>query len=354
MLQVQDASRLGLNAWYVTLVAIGFRRTMGTPYWRTIWYYCVVFLALWILMNQLYGQRLMSSFATALPGIIETAGTIVGADQTPWLIGGCIGWALGIWMLGKEKTFGNLSAPAAIIVVAVAGAAISIGYYQWVDSPRNTAVLAVAQRLYNQEGYQECLERLKPFVGLSKSNSGLLLEIGDISLLAGDTQGALRHYDMFEKFLSTYAKQSSIGPPMARAEIGKGTIRYFEQDYDSAVKLFENASKRWPQFKDPRCRLAVVYARQGNYAQAVKTGESALKDYHSNAAVLHVALAEAYLNSGRPEDAEKSMKKARKANSDLAARIGKYPDEWLAAVPKITARDLKFPLEAAFVDTRRR
>jgi tetratricopeptide (TPR) repeat protein len=294
------------------------------------------------------------SFVGALPGIVETAGSIVGADQTPWLVGGCLGWALGLWMLGREKLFGILSSPAAVTVVVFIGAAMSIGYYQWVDSPRDTAMLAVAQRLYNQGGYQECVARLKPFLAISKANSGLLLEVGDISLIAGDTRGAAHCYDQFEKFLSTYGMPSNTDPPMARAETGRGNILYFERDYKGAVKLFESAAKRWPGFKDPECRMAIAYVREGNYAEAIKTGERAVRKLHSNAAVLHIALAEAYLKTGRPADAAKSMKKARKADGDLAARIGKYPDAWSNAVSKITARDLKFPLESGFVDANRR
>ena len=364
------AAAVVLPLWYVALVGIGVRAATGSPLSRGILTYVAVALSAQIAFRITYEDALARPFKNALPGVYNTAGMIVAADQTPWLAAGVIGLVLGIWQIGKRLewdtgTTARAAASAGLIGSLAFGAYV---YAVWFDTDyyRKLAdangLYVKAQRLYDdnkvrwvedKEGqdisaglYREAAERMEALLPISKNNLMLALDIGDLYYLAGDSDKAIKNYSRFVKAVKKSPKEDEKQAFLARIYTGIGAVYDADGNYDEAIKQFKKATAAEPDFREAWVRMAITYDRMGNYKEAIEAADKhAIRELDSEAALGWLALAQAFMETGDKKQAKTAITMVTDKDSDLAKRIGDKADDWKGAVDKLTREDLQFPLE---------
>ena len=145
-------------------------------------------------------------------------------------------------------------------------------------------------------------------------------------VLASATWARADAYDDVDRLI----KANSLEAALAKAEAYlstkpadpqmrflKGMVERAQNKLEAALQTFTNLTEEYPELAEPHNNLAVLYAARGQYQQAQKALEMAIKakpDYaaaHENLADVHVRLAQqAYQHVGRlePQNARAAQK----------------------------------------------
>ena len=342
LLSVLSAANLVFVIWYVLAIGYGIQTACGVPSSRGILTYVVVAAMAGMVLGVSYNLSRVRGLDASVPGF-ATAQKIVAADQTPWLIAAVVGLAIGLVNLGRALGWDESKRSRAAVSAGIIGVLALGGYMYAVSSTNYFNTVAAAQRMYQKGNYQESAVRLEKLLPLSTDNQTLLLDLGDVYFLAGKNQQSLSYY---QKFLDSF---KSAGPgaevPKAQAYSRIGMVYDLDGKYDQAIRAFKESAKLWSKFKDPWVRMSVTYDRMGDYQKAIESGNHAVKDMDSSATLAWVALAQAFSQTNDTKQAGAAIAMVAGKNSDLAKRIGDKPENWKNAVSKLTAQDLKFPLE---------
>jgi tetratricopeptide (TPR) repeat protein len=206
--------------------------------------------------------------------------------------------------------------------------------------------LIAAQRDYDLEKFDRAALELRLLIPASKySAAGLTLDVADVYFLARRSSISIRYYRKFEDVVRKANLGKDEGKQLARPIAGIGAVYDQDGQYDLAIEQFKAAEKAWPEFRGPWVRMAVTYDRLGDYKKAVESAEHATKKLGSEAPVAQVALAQAYARMGNADKARAAYEELDKLDDELAKKIGDKPDDWKNAVSKLSAKDLRFPLE---------
>ena len=344
--QFIDAASAVLQIGYVALIGIGLHVATGAPTARGVMSYVVIAFAAVIAFSVTYANSRQKLFSSALPGIADTAQQVAASDTTPWLAAAVIGLVLGLRQIGKELGWKNGQPVRLAATAGLIGAAAFGGFLYGFVKMDYYGRLIAAQRDYDLDKFDRAALELRSLIPMSRySAAGLTLDIADIYFLSHKSALSMRYYERFADMVRKASLGKDEGRQLARPLSGIGAVYDLDGKHDLAVKQFEQAAKAWPEFRDPWVRLAVTYDRLGKYKKAVESADHAIKKLGSQAAVGYVALAQAYVRTGDAPKAKAAYKELNKIDDDLAKRIGANPDDWKSAVSKLTARDLKFPLE---------
>ena len=346
VLQFLDAVSQVLHIGYVALIGIGIHVATSAPMARGIMSYVVIWLAAWIAFAFTYTNSRLKLFATALPGVAIVAQQVAEADAVPWLAASVFGLILGLRQLGKELGWEGGRRTRLAATVGLIGAAVFGGYlYGFVKTDYYGRLIA-AQRDYDLDKFDRAAFQLRSLIPASRyTAAGLTLDVADIYYLAGRSALSIRYYKRFEDMVRKAKLGKDEGERLARPLSSIGAVYDLDGKYDLATKQFDAAAKAWPEFRDPWVRMAITYDRMGNYKKAVETADHAIKKLGSGAAVGYIALAQAYARMGDAAKAKAAYEELKRIDDELAKRIGDKPGDWKDAVGKLTAKDLKLPLE---------
>jgi tetratricopeptide (TPR) repeat protein len=336
---------LAINLWYVAPVAIGIVTSTGTNLARGILSYLMVHMAAFIGFTHTYSGSRRDLFKDATVGVFYASQSVVAADKTPWLAAGFVGYALGLWFLAKEMGWPSGVRMRRVISAGLVGVIALGGYYYALWKTDYYGRLLTAQRLYERDEYALAATKLEELLPRMPDETGYIsLDIADYSYDAGDDKKATEYYNKSLKNLPPQKGTDRIYQE-AHAILGLGMVADIGGDYKTAVAEFEKAAKVWPQFREPWSRLAVTYARMGNYEKALEAANKAADKLKSDAPEAYLVLAHIYSTKGDTEKAAAAYKRLAKLDDKLADRIGAKPEGWKNAVRKLTRSDLQFPLE---------
>lgn len=339
-----------LQIAYVVLIAIGINVATSAPVARGIMTYVVVSFAASIAFGVTYGNARLKLFEDALPGILAMAQQVASSDSIPWLGAAAVGLYIGLRELGRELGWDKNTCARTALLAGLLGAGIFGIYLSLFIKQDYYGRLITIQRDYELGKLDKALEEMKALLPASKyASAGLILDIADVYYISGKPRLARSYYKRFEKLVREAKLGKEEGKQLARPLSGIGATYEQEGDYNQALAYFRKATTSWPEFKDPWVRLAVTHARLGNYKKALEYSERASKKLKSKAAVLQVALIQTYLGLDDESNARKAYKELKRLDDELAKRIGAKPADWKNAVSKLTAKDLKFPLEKEVV-----
>lgn len=290
-----------------------------------------------------YNTLRMRAFESSLPGY-ATAQRIIAAEQTPWLFAAVIGFIIFVLCLGSTFGWTKTKRRGAAIAVIVAGGLVSAGYIYSICRADYYHTVLVSQQMYKRGNYKESADRLSKLLVISKDNQALILDLGDAYFLAGDNAKSL---DYYQKLMNGFKNAAGSSADIANAQTYSriGAAYDMQGKYDEAIKSYEQSIKLWPQFKDPWVRMAVTYDKMGNYSKAVETGNHAVKEMDTDSVIAWVALAQAFAQTNDAKQTKAAIAMVVGKDPYLAKRIGETNDDWKNAVSKLTAQDLKFPLE---------
>jgi len=341
------------NVYYVVLIGHGTQAICSAtgspsgklPALRGAMCYLIVQIAAMLAFSITFAQIRLSTFAGGLPGVYGAARAVTAADQSPWFVAGIIGLVVGIVRLGDElgrsPEFKRLAAIAGLI-----GLLPCAYYIMHIADTDYYGRLIRVQRLYDLGKYSQAAKSIQSLMGLFDNDPGLLLDMADTSFLAGDFD---RAHDGYSKFSLAINKaglaKDKLGPPTARALSGAGAVADAQGRHSEALAHFDKAISHWKEFRDPWVRKAVTLDRMGRYSDAIEAGNHAVKKLDSEAAVVWVALAQAFINTGDKTQAKAAIAMVTGIDDELAKRIGTKAEDWKNAVSKLTREDLKYPLE---------
>ncbi|MDH7602545.1 MAG: tetratricopeptide repeat protein [Armatimonadota bacterium] len=349
--QFIDSVSAVLQIAYVVLIGIGINMATRAPTARGIMTYVVVSFAGTIAFGITYGNSRLKLFADALPGIAGMAQQVAASDGTPWLAAAVFGLYLGLRDLGRALGWTNNASLRTAISAALVGA-LGFGVYLLLFLQNDFyGRLINAQRDYELGKAAHAVKELKSLLPASKyASAGLILDIADIYYISKKPALARKYYRRFEALVNqARLTKDEERKQLARPLSGIGAAYDQEGKYEPAIKMFDRATKLWPEFRDPWVRLAVTYNRLGKYTKALEYAEHATKKLKSEAPALYVAMVQAYACLNNRSAAEKAYKELRRLDDQLADRIGKTMNEWRTATAKLTPKDLKFPLEKEVV-----
>lgn len=342
-----SASSAGIalfSLWYIALMGPVVQSLIGVHKTRGILTYIVVQLAIWIGLTYTYVNTRVSGFEGASGGVIYAITVLGYADKLPWAATSVLGLAVGVasiakhfgWQPAKVKAYAAGAAALGLVLFgAYAFALHQTGYY-------GTLGRAYVYTLSQQ--YSKAAKELESFAPLSKDNSRMLLDIGELHFLAGQDAKALQRYrEAADSLRSREAWDSKIW--LAQAYDGAGAVYDQQGKYPEALAEFDKAAKAWPQFREPWVRMAVTYDRMGKYDKALEAADHAMKKLESEATIAWVALAQASAQTGKTTQAKAAITIVTKRDEKLAGRLGKSLDDWKHAVDRLTRMDLKYPLE---------
>ncbi|MGQ9456493.1 MAG: tetratricopeptide repeat protein [Armatimonadota bacterium] len=339
-----------LQIAYVVLIAIGINVVTSAPIARGIMTYVVVSFAASIAFGITYGNARLKLFEDALPGILAMAQQVASSDSIPWLGAATVGLYIGLRELGRELGWNKNTCARRALLAGLLGAVIFGLYLSLFTKHDYYGRLITVQRDYELGKLDKALREMKALLPVSKyASAGLILDIADVYYISGKPSLARSYYKRFEKLVHKAKLDKEDGKQLARPLSGIGATYDQEGRYDQALVYFQKATTFWPEFKDPWVRLVVTHARLGNYKKALEYSEHTSKKLKSKAAVLQVALIQAYLGLDDESNARKAYKELERLDDELAKRIGATPASWKNAVSKLTAKDLKFPLEKEVV-----
>ena len=335
-----------LMVGYAAVIAVGIRVATGAPTARGFMTYTVIAIAGFIAFSLTYGNSRIKIFVGALPGVSDAAQQAAESDATAWIAAAAVGLALGAWHLGKELGWSAGLVKRNAALAGAVGALAFGGYLCWFVSADYYGKLLSTQRSYDLDRFDRTARDLRALIPASKiAAPSLTLDVAEIYLLSGKPDQAIVYFGKFQDMVREAKLGKEEARQLSRPQQGIGAAYYQQGRYDLAIKQFELAAKAWPEFRDPWVRLAVTYDRMGDYRKAVERGEHAIKKLGSQAAVAYVALAQAYAQTGDAAKAKAAFEELKRIDDDTAKRIGDKPEGWKSAVGKLTARDLKFPLE---------
>jgi tetratricopeptide (TPR) repeat protein len=354
LLQLLDALRLGLPLWYLLVVGIGVQIASRAPLSRGIMAYFVVAAAATIALDYTYGKARIAPFEHGLPGLAMTAFRLTpmypdpwltAPDQLPKLAAAVIGLVLGLWHLAKSLGWTLDTRNRRVASVAAVGL-VCFGIYTFaIYKTDYYGKLLSAQQLYDLAKFHQAAAKMESLLPIIKDNASLMLDLADTYYVADEPNKSIQTYNK----LLTLIKKARLGKDeyktIARPYTGIGAAYDLQGKYDQALRYFKLSVKAWPEFRDPWVRMAITYNRIGDYRKAIESGDYATKKLGSKAAVVYVALAQAYAQTKDIKRAETAVKKLHLLNKSLAKKIGDKPQDWKNAVAKLSPQDLKYPLE---------
>lgn len=331
--------------WYVMLMGTALNTLTGAPKARGILSYLVVHIAATIAFTFTYSNTRASLFQNAPLGIGGISEMLNKADKLPWTAAAVVGLVIGVFLIGKHFEWPlqriRLNAAAA----GLAGLAV-FGVYTYALSKHDYyGRLAQAQVAYSNGRYEDAAKSLKTFLPESKDDVMLMLDIADAYYLSKNDSLALEYYQKPEAIIKQ-RKAVEGNKLLARIYDGEGMLLDAQGRYPEALALFGQASKEWPEFREPWVRMAVTYDRMGMYNKAIDSANHAIKKLDSDAIVAWIALAEAFARTGDTKQAKAAIAMVAGKDKDLATRIGPTTDDWKSVVGKLTREDMKFPLES--------
>lgn len=361
-IQILEAARMGFMAWYVVIVGIGLQKALDIPLGRAVMSYIVVETAALIAFSMTYGTSRLGPFQGSSYGIQQTAKEIVAVDVTPWVVAAVAGLILGLWKLGVSLGWEKSLRMRVVASAAIVGVFVLGFYVNAVMSADNYSKLMKTDRLMmeaedsysknpaaGRKAYTESAERMEQLLTVSKNNVMLILDIADAYYLADEPEQSIKYYQKFQTEAQKANLQQAEGAnedsAAARAHSGIGAVYYQQGDYNRAIAEYDKAIKAWPKFRDPWIRKALAYNRMGNHSEAIKAGKHAANDLESESGVAWAALAQAYVQIGDEKQAKDAVEKATEKDKALAKKIGSRNEDWKNAVEKLTAYDLRYPLE---------
>jgi len=119
-----------------------------------------------------------------------------------------------------------------------------------------------------------------------------------------------------EKRTPTVSVRSLSIPPKAREDMEKGiALLYDKSDYPGSLKLFEKATKEYPDFYEAYAQMGVAYAKLADTDNAEKSFRKSMEVSHDQYAAAYVGLGELLLSEQRFTDAEPLARKALEIDS---------------------------------------
>lgn len=332
------------SLWYVLLMGSAIQALVPVNRLRGILTYVVVHGAIWIGLSNTYVSTRVSGFPNATAGVLSAVQAVGSADRLPWAVAAVLGLAIGASALakhfelpsGRMKAYAAGSALLGLVIFAIFAYALhQAGHY---GRLRQGYIYAVSQQ------YDKAAHKFEQFAPMTKDNSSLLYDIGNLHYLAGNDKEALKSFrraaDKLEE-RGAWEKDKWL----ARAWNGVGAVYDQQGKHDEAIKQFEKASKSWPEFREPWVRKAVTLNRMGKYDKALEAADHAMKKLDSEATVAWAAFAQASVQTDKTEQAKAAIAIVKERDEKLAARLGKSLDDWKTAVDRLTREDLKYPLE---------
>lgn len=354
VMQTFDALRMALPIWYVIVAGTGIQTACRVPLARGIMSYFVVAAIGAMAFDFTYGRSRLAPFAQGLPGVMMTAMRLTPTTPDPWLTApdqlpklaaAVLGLTFGTWNLAKALAWDPAKRTRLVAAAGVVGALVLGIYTLSIYKTDYYGRLASAQQLYDLDRFSESAKKLETLLPMMKGNAALMLDIADTYYLAGNGDRSILYYNKFLDVARKLKLSKEDSKGLAQPLSGIGAVYDMQGKNDLAIKQFEEASRTWPEFRDPWVRLAVTYDRMGDYPKAIESGEHATKKLGSKAAVAYLALAQAYAQTGDEKQAKAAADEVRNLNKDLADTMGKSPSDWKTAVTRLTRKDLKSPLE---------
>lgn len=347
--QVTDSLSTVLQLAYVALVGVGITTACGGPLSRGILSYLVVQFAAVISLGITYVNSRTRLLSEGMVSIYRAAHIVAQVDMIPWIAAAVVGLVMGMWNLGKHLGWKRELMVRAAAGAGAAGALLLVTYtYAFVKTDYYGRLLTI-QQYHDTDKFTKAARAFGLLETLARNNPALQLDtnmdLARIYYVDGNPQKALEYYRKSIDLI----KKSNTGPKegrlLAQPYTETGAAYDAQGEYEQAIKHFEMASKAWPEFRDPRVRMAITYNRMGRYDEALKAAEHATGKLGSKASVAQVALVEAYAGTGVNTKARKTYAALSDHDKDLARRIGRSPEDWKNAVSKLTLADLRFPLE---------
>lgn len=354
LLQSLEALRLGLPLWYLLVVGIGVQIASRAPLSRGIMTYFVVAAAATIALDYTYGKARIAPFEHGLPGLAMTAFRLTpmypdpwltAPDQLPKLAAAVIGLVLGLWHLAKSLDWASGIRNRRVAGVAAIGLACFGIYTFALYKTDYYGKLLSAQQLYDLGKFHQAAAKMESLLPIIKDNVSLMFDLADTYYVADEPDQSIQTYNRLITLIKKAKLSKYESKTLARPYTGIGAAYDLQGKYDQALRYFRLSAKAWPEFRDPWVRMAVTYNRIGEYKKAIESGEHATKKLRSKAAVVYVALVQAYAQTKDIKKAEAAVKELRRLNESLAKKIGNNPNDWKNAVAKLSPQDLKYPLE---------
>ncbi len=361
---------MALPIIFVITVGRGLQVAGQISFAKAFTIYILVAIGALMGLDLLYSQRLFTQFGISMPGLsmaeMRVLPILYSAQSDPWLRGMCqiirlaaggVGLVLGILCMAKFEAWDNRARNRCVAYAASAALlAVSLYSYAWSQDSYHTT-LQQAQALYRAQKYADAANMTSQLIPLANDNTLLLWGFETKVSLISDTADLFYQASQPNRALDYYHKMliytQSAAPTReyvkiltAHAYNGLGMAHDIMGNYEQAIEQFQEAGNIWKEFREPWVRMAVIYNRMGQYDEAIESANHAVIKLGSEAAVVQLALAQAYANVGNAKQAKTAFDEAEKLNPKLAKKIGSKPANWKIAASKLTTQDLKFPLEA--------